>query len=228
MSSGLFNPYIYGRVLYTQRELHCSFLEAFSPQNDKILSFQLSIPASRTSPCCMYVENYLLVVHLDHNILKFRGQASRSSTQETIKCHNLQPVVSTALRVYYRRQLLLRQHGHWNSNDRLTPLVLCGGVTWLSSCCLFPCNAMLVYMVSPPFIHLRTQAEGPTGLLESRDLAVEMSLTVSTKTLLSRESISLQRELSLLFLYGQGSGYPLSPYQVQFLLPHASTNSAWA
>ena len=76
-----------------------------------MLPFQLSVPVE-DSNCCMYVEDNLLVVHLDHHILKYRaGQqlvhTSTSSTQEEgVKWQNSQPVVNTALRLYY-----VTQHG---------------------------------------------------------------------------------------------------------------------
>ena len=67
-----FNPCLFnGSIYLCGRSI---FLEAFSPQNEQMLPFQLSMPVS--SYCCMYVEDNLLVVHLNHNILKFRaGQA---------------------------------------------------------------------------------------------------------------------------------------------------------
>ena len=49
-----------------------------------------------------------MVVHLDHHILKYRAgqaellvEASRSSMKKEVKWQNSQPVVNTALRLYY-------------------------------------------------------------------------------------------------------------------------------
>ena len=71
-----------------------------------MLPFQLTVPFIDT--CCMYLEDHLLVVHLDNNILKLRAgrvgqlvQVSRSSTQEKTMWQNSQPVVNAVLRVYY-------------------------------------------------------------------------------------------------------------------------------
>ena len=100
-----FNPCLFNGSIYL-----CGYgstlLEEFSPQTDLMLSFLLFMPAS--SYCCMYVEDNLLVVHLNRNILKFRAgqaellvQTSTSSTREDVRYNNSQPVVNTALRLYY-------------------------------------------------------------------------------------------------------------------------------
>ena len=101
-----FNPCLFNGSIYLCG-VFSSLLEAFSPQTNQMLPFQLFMPASGYSPCHMYVENNLLVVHLKGNILKYRAgqaglvQASRSSTQKRLKSPNSQPVVNAALRVYY-------------------------------------------------------------------------------------------------------------------------------
>lgn len=68
----------------------------------------LPLPAGTKTACCLYVENDLLVMHLNKTILKFRaGQAeklvedSRISTEETVLEPSSQPVVNAAFRVYY-------------------------------------------------------------------------------------------------------------------------------
>ena len=70
-----------------------------------MLPYQLSVPAE-DSDCCMYVEDNLLVVHLDKNILKFRAglqlvQTSTTTTQKDVMRPHSQPVVNTVLRLYY-------------------------------------------------------------------------------------------------------------------------------
>jgi len=100
-----FNPCLFKGSIYLCG-YGSSLLEAFSPQTDLMLPFQLSMHVD--SACCMYVEDNLLVVHLNRNILKFRtgqtdllAQASRSNTREDVRYNNSQPVVNTALRLYY-------------------------------------------------------------------------------------------------------------------------------
>ena len=102
-----FNPCLLNESIYL---CGCgsTLLEAFSPQTDLMLPFQLLVPVDEYSNCCMYVEDSLLVVHLDRNILKYRAgqaeqlvQVSRNSTQEEVKEQNSQPVVNAALRLYY-------------------------------------------------------------------------------------------------------------------------------
>ena len=101
-----FNPCLFNGSIYL-----CGYpnalLEAFSPLTDSMLPFQLSMPAA-LSDCCMYVQDSLLVVHLNNNVLKFRaGQAEQlvqvctSSTQEKAIWQNSQPVVNATLRLYY-------------------------------------------------------------------------------------------------------------------------------
>ena len=100
-----FNPCLFNGNIYLCGYPH-SLLEAFSPQTDLMLPFQLSMPAN--SPCCMYVEDDLLVVHLSGNILKYRAgqaellvQTSTNSTQEEVNWQNSQPAVHATLRLYY-------------------------------------------------------------------------------------------------------------------------------
>ena len=82
-----FNPCLFNGSIYLCDS--STILEAFSPQNGLMLSYQIDRPNTESN-CCMYVENDLLVVHLNYNILKYRGgemglvQASRSSTQEML------------------------------------------------------------------------------------------------------------------------------------------------
>jgi len=101
-----FNPCLFNGSIYL---CGCpsSLLEALSPQTDQMLPFQLTMPVE-DSNCCMYVENNLLVVHLNRLILKYRAglteqlvQTSTSSTQQECLWQNSQPVVNTALRRYY-------------------------------------------------------------------------------------------------------------------------------
>ena len=102
-----FNPCLFNGNIYL-----CGYgsevLEAFSPQNDQMLSFQLTMPAGTSSSCCMYVEDTMLVVHLKYNILRFRTakaeqliETSRQSTVTDAEWQNSQPVVNTALNVFY-------------------------------------------------------------------------------------------------------------------------------
>jgi len=102
-----FNPCLFNGSIYLCGR-SSALLEAFSPQTDQMLPFQLTMPAGVYSSCCMYVEDNLLVVHLDHNILKFKAgqaeqlvQTSRNSTKEDVEWQNSQPVVNAALRLYY-------------------------------------------------------------------------------------------------------------------------------
>ena len=99
-----FNPCLFSGVIYLCGR--SSLLEAFSPQDDLMLPYHLSVPAETYSFCCMYVDDNLLVVHLNHNILKYRAgqqlvQVSTTSTEEDVKSPNSQPVVNAVLRVYY-------------------------------------------------------------------------------------------------------------------------------
>lgn len=100
-----FNPCLFHESIYLCG-IGSLLLEVFSPLSDQILPFRLSMPVD--SWCCMYVEENLLVVHLDYIILKFRAgqaeelvQVSRSRTQKSVKWQNSQPVVDATLRVYY-------------------------------------------------------------------------------------------------------------------------------
>ena len=102
---GYFNPCLFNGSIYLCGS-GSTRLEVFSPQSDQMLPFHLSMPIS--SNCCVYVEDNLLVVHLDKLILKYRvGQAeqlvqiSTTSTEEDVKSPSSQPVVNAILRVYY-------------------------------------------------------------------------------------------------------------------------------
>ena len=101
-----FNPCLFKGNIYLCG--YSSLLEAFSPQKDEMLPFRFSITAAMYSCSCMYVENDLLVLHLDKNILKFKAgldgkliSDSRSSTQMNVMEQNSQPVVDTVRRLYY-------------------------------------------------------------------------------------------------------------------------------
>ena len=102
-----FNPCLFHENIFLCGDWS-PLLEAFSPQRDQMLPFQLSMPVDVLSPCCMYVEDNCLVVHFNHNILKYRVeeakklvQTSRSITQERVMWQNSQPVVDEVLRLYY-------------------------------------------------------------------------------------------------------------------------------
>ena len=101
----LFNPCLFNGSIYLCG-FYSALLEVFSPHNEQMLPFKLSMPAGERSFCCMYVEDNLLVVHLNLHILKYRAgpqleEVSRSSTGESVIWQNSQPVVNAALRLYY-------------------------------------------------------------------------------------------------------------------------------
>lgn len=82
-------------------------LEAFSPQNDQMLPFHLTLHTLNTK-CIMYVEGRLLILHLNKNIIKYRAghagaleQVSRTSTHKHVLWQSSQPVVNAAVRAYY-------------------------------------------------------------------------------------------------------------------------------
>ena len=76
-----FNPCLFNRSIYLCGRWS-SLLEAFSPQTDQMLPFQFSMPECEYSCCCMYVEDNLLVVHLDEHILKYRAGTSAGQQKQ--------------------------------------------------------------------------------------------------------------------------------------------------
>lgn len=77
-------------------------MEMFSPQTDSFQSLNLSLPEA--NPCCLYVHNYLLVVHSYRYITKFavgeKGQVvqcSQAHSSPVGKYSNSQPVVDRGL-----------------------------------------------------------------------------------------------------------------------------------
>ena len=82
-------------------------MEAFSPDSDTFLG-PLNITLPEAEPCCLYVDNNLLVVNSVNYILKYAvgpgGQLvekSRVNTPAVDKYQNSQPVVDRAQGLYF-------------------------------------------------------------------------------------------------------------------------------
>ena len=66
-----FNPCLFNGYVYVCG-YGSSHIEAFSPQTDSFLSFQLEMPGD--NPCCLYIHNDELVVQSKSNISMFQAE----------------------------------------------------------------------------------------------------------------------------------------------------------
>lgn len=100
-----FNPCAFNEFVYV-----CGWgsqlIQAFSPQTDSFLPFQLQLPEE--SPCCLYVHGSCLVVHSYQYISRFTEQEEQlvqhlqiRSKKPNHKQSNSQPVVDPTRSLFF-------------------------------------------------------------------------------------------------------------------------------